>query len=98
MATFGQGWTNLDFPIRKAKIIRMTSEQFEDLLRRVRSWPEQRREDAARLLLAIEAQDVTEYALSPEERADIEEALREVDRGEIASDAEVAEVFHRYRR
>jgi hypothetical protein len=76
----------------------MTGEQFEDLMRRVRSWPQARREDAARILLAMEAQDVTEYVLSPDERADIEEALGEADRGEIASDAEVAEVFRRFRR
>jgi hypothetical protein len=76
----------------------MTSEQFDDLISRVRSWPQSRQEDAARILLAMEAQDVTEYVLSPDERADIEEALGEADRGEIASDAEVAEVFHRFRR
>jgi len=78
--------------------MRMTGEQFESLVQRVRSWPKARRDDAALLLLAMEAQDVTEYALSPEERADIEEALGEVERGEIASDDEVAEVFRRYRR
>ncbi len=75
----------------------MTGEQFDDLLRRVRSWPKARREDAARILVAMEAQDVTEYALSAEERADIEEALRELDRGDIASGSEVAEAFHRVR-
>jgi hypothetical protein len=75
----------------------MTSEQFDDLIRRVRAWPRARREDAARVLLAMEAQDVTEYVLSPEERADIDQALSEVDRGEIATDAEVTEVFRRHR-
>ena len=78
-------------------ITRMTGEQFEDLLRWVRLWPQARRQDAARILLAMEAQDLTEYTLSPGERADIEEALSEADRGEIASESEVAEVFRRLR-
>jgi hypothetical protein len=74
----------------------VTSEQFEALLRRLRSWRENRQKDAAQMRLAMEAQGVTEYALSPEERADLEAALAEIERGEIASDAEVEEVFGRY--
>jgi predicted transcriptional regulator len=76
----------------------MTKEQIENVLERVRTWPQSRQEDAAQVLLAMEAQDVGPYRLSEEERADIEAALAEIDRGEIASDAEVAAVFNRYRR
>ena len=76
----------------------MTKEQIESVLERVRTWPQSRQEDAAQVLLAMEAQDAGPYRLSEEERADIEAALAEVDRGEIASDAEVAAVFNRYRR
>ncbi len=36
------------------------------------------------------------YQLSPEEVADIEDAIDEMERGEVASDAEVAAVFKRY--
>ena len=43
----------------------------------------------------MEAEALGPYRLSEEERADIEAALLEDD---VASDAEVAEVFNRYRR
>jgi hypothetical protein len=75
----------------------MTNEQVEAVLRRAQSWPQSRREDAAQLLLALEAQGTEPYVLSEGERAEIELALDEVSRGEIASDAEVAAVFARHR-
>lgn len=75
----------------------MTRDQINSVLERVHSWPLQRQEDAARLLLAIEAQDTEVYVLSDEERADLSAALDEVERGEVADEAEVAAVFDRYR-
>jgi hypothetical protein len=76
----------------------MTREQIDSILERVRTWPEARQEDAALLLLAMEAQEADPYRLSEEERAEIDEALEEVARGEVASDEEVAAVFNRVRR
>ncbi|HEY4722650.1 MAG TPA: hypothetical protein VII92_12430 [Anaerolineae bacterium] len=76
----------------------MTKEQIDSVLNRVRSWPATRQEDAALLLLAMEAQDSTPYQLSDDEYADIEAALEELARGEVASDEDVAAVFNRYRR
>ena len=38
------------------------------------------------------------YQLSEEELADIEDGLREIERGEVASDAEVKGLFSRLRR
>lgn len=77
--------------------LHMTREQITSVLDRVQSWPKERQEDAARLLLAMEAEGPGEYALSEEERLDIEAALAEVARGEIASDEDVAATFARYR-
>jgi hypothetical protein len=71
----------------------MTKEQIDAILDRVHAWPRSRQEDAARLLLAMEAQDGSTYELSDEERADLEAALEEAAQGEIATDAEVAAVF-----
>jgi hypothetical protein len=71
----------------------MTREQID----RICTSPASRQEDAVLLLLELETQDTTPYRLSPEERADIEAALREVERGEFASEEEVAAVFARYR-
>jgi hypothetical protein len=76
----------------------MTKEQLSAIFDRVRSWPRERQEDAARILLAMEAQDAAPYRLSEDERADIEDALTELARGERASDAEVTALFGRYRR
>ena len=75
----------------------MTKDQIDAVLDRVHSWPKARQEDAARLLLALEAQGQQAYILSVAERADIEVALAEADRGEFASESEVEALFARYR-
>ena len=75
----------------------MNKAQIDSILDRVRTWPEDRQEDAARILLAMEGEDSGVYRLSDEERAEIRAALAEVERGEVASDEEVAAVFNRYR-
>ena len=75
----------------------MTKDQLDAVLDRVHAWPKERQEDAARLLLAMEAGGTDAYVLSDEERADLNEALAEVARGDIASDEEVEAVFARGR-
>ena len=75
----------------------MTKEQIEAIFERVRAWPADRQERAVSLLLAVEAETDEVYALSAEERADLEEALAEMDRGEVASQAEVDAAFRRSR-
>jgi hypothetical protein len=75
----------------------MTRDQIDAILERVRTWPPERQEDAANVLLAMEAEGTAPYELSEEERIDIEEGLREVERGEIASDEEVQAFFARFR-
>lgn len=75
----------------------MTKDQIDAVLNRVHSWPRERQEDAARVLLAMEAEGTGPYLLSQEERADLEDALAEVARGEIASDEEVEALFAPHR-
>jgi hypothetical protein len=75
----------------------MTKDQIDAVLSRIHSWPPARQEDAVRVLLAMEAQELSVYQLSDEENADLDAALEEVARGEIATDAEVASVFARKR-
>lgn len=75
----------------------MTRKQIEALLDRVRAWPQERQEDAARVLFAMEAQDASPYRHSPEERADLDAALEEAARGEFATDEEVEAVFAKFR-
>jgi hypothetical protein len=62
----------------------------------VRAWPKDRQDDAARLLLAMDRRDAEPYKLTPEERAEIDAALDEAERGEFASDQEVAALFQRF--
>jgi putative transposon-encoded protein len=76
----------------------MTKEQIEAVFDRVRTWPLERQEDAAEMLLMMEEQGVEPYELSEEERVEVEAALAEADRGEFATDEEVEAVFNRYRR
>jgi hypothetical protein len=73
----------------------MTKDQLDAVLDRIHSWPQERQEDAVRLLLALEAQDGAVYQLTPEEREDLDAALDEVASGDVASDAEVAALFGR---
>jgi hypothetical protein len=69
----------------------------EQALQAVRQWPAERQNEAAKLLLALDSLGPT-YVGSAEELAAIDEALAQADRGEFATDAEVAEAFARFRR
>ncbi len=74
----------------------MTRDQIRAVLDRVLTWPEERQEEAARILLALEESSGV-YVLSTEEEADLEAADAEIERGEIASDEEVRETFASFR-
>jgi predicted transcriptional regulator len=76
----------------------MSKKDIDAVLDCVRTWPLSRQEDAAQVLLQMEASGTDVDHLSDEERADIQAALEEADRGEFATDEEVAAVFNKYRR
>jgi len=71
----------------------MTKSEIESVLERVKTWPLDRQEDAARTLLRMEELGTTRYVLSQEEEAAIDEA----EASGIASDEEVRAFFDRYR-
>ena len=75
----------------------MTKTEIDAVLDRVRTWPAEKQEDAVRVLLEIEAEGIGFYELSEEELADIEEGLKEIERGEVATDEQVAAMFNRAR-
>jgi len=75
----------------------MTKEEIGTLLERVRTWPLERQEDAAKLLLEIERQDKSIYCLSDEERQAIEKSRAQARRGQFAADEEMAALFALYR-
>ncbi|MBI5131036.1 MAG: hypothetical protein HZA66_16470 [Rhodopseudomonas palustris] len=68
----------------------MTDEQVKEILDRVLTWPRERREDAAQLLLALEAREGEFYRPDDDEWAAIEQGLAQARRGEAASAAEIA--------
>ena len=74
----------------------MTKEQIEAIFDRVRTWPAERLDDVAAVLLAMEEANEDDE-LTDEDWADLEEGLAEADRGEFATDEEVKAVFDRYR-
>lgn len=76
----------------------MTKSEIDEVLERVRTWPLDRQEDAAAMLLRMEEQGTEPYELSEEELADVEAGLEQAERGEFATDEEVEAVFSRYRR
>jgi hypothetical protein len=53
----------------------MTKDQVKGVLDRVLTWPPERQQDAAQLLLVLEAQEGEFYHPSDDERAAIEEGL-----------------------
>ncbi len=71
----------------------MTKQEIEAVLERVRSWPEHRQEDAAKLLLRMEKIGTGFYELSEEE----EKALEEGEASGVASEEEVEAVLNRFR-
>lgn len=75
--------------------MKQISKRLEKALEAVKTWSADRQDTAAEILEHLDSLEAEPYELSPEERADLEEALEEVKRGEIASDAEVAAVFAR---
>jgi predicted transcriptional regulator len=75
----------------------MTREQQTAVLDRAKSWPSEQLEEAVEILLALESRAKGVYRLSDEERVDVLRGLEEADRGEFATDEEVAAVFKRFR-
>ena len=70
----------------------MTKEDLEAVFDRIRAWPPEKQQLAMEAFQLIEARQSLIYELSDDERADLEEAIAEMDRGEVASDDDVEAV------
>jgi hypothetical protein len=73
----------------------MTAKDIEDLMERVRHWPERRQQDAAEVLLEMERQDTNGYRLTnaqAEEVARIQRDIRE-GKGQFATDEQMAALW-----
>ncbi len=74
----------------------MTKQGLEILLERVATWPDEAQEELVRSLADIEHKHLGVYRLSEDERTAVRRGLQEIRQGKIATDDEVAAVFHRY--
>lgn len=74
----------------------MTKEQIKSVLDRVLTWPPERQEEAAGLLLMLEAQEGELYHPSDEEWAAIQEGLEQARRGEFVPEEEMQALWKRY--
>ena len=63
----------------------MTEDQVKEVLDRVLTWPRERQEDAAQLLLALEAREGELYHPDDEEWLAIEEGFAQAKRGAFVS-------------
>jgi hypothetical protein len=67
----------------------------KQLLEQLDSWPPEDQEELADYARQIEARRAGVYHATPEELQAIDEAIAELDRGEVASDAAVHAKFRR---
>jgi hypothetical protein len=70
----------------------------QQALEAVRDWPQDRQNEAAELLLALDRLGTTPYRATADELRAIDEALQQVARGERATPAQVEEAFARFRK
>ena len=73
------------------------SKSLETLMERAASWPDEAQAELVRFMIDTEAKHFGVFRLDDEDRARIERSLAAADRGEFASDEEVAALFRRYR-
>ena len=70
----------------------------KQLLEQLDSWPPEDQEELADYARQIEARRAGVYHATPEELQAIDEAIAELDRGEVASDAAVRAAYAKFRR
>jgi predicted transcriptional regulator len=73
----------------------MTSSEIKSVLDRVLSWPSDKQQVAAEFLRMLESQPEF-YEPTEEEMAAIREGLAQAERGEFASDDEVAALWRKF--
>ncbi|HWZ40138.1 MAG TPA: hypothetical protein VNY08_17740 [Bradyrhizobium sp.] len=73
----------------------MAAKNLEQLMERMRHWPERRQEDAAEVLLEMERQDTSSYRLTDAQAQEVARIQRDVRNGKatFATDEEMAELW-----
>ena len=67
----------------------------KQMLQTIESWPPEDQQALAEAAREIEAERTGVYVMSPEEESPVEEGLAQADRGEFASDDEIAALWRR---
>jgi hypothetical protein len=81
----------------------MKPKAIDELIERVKNWPPGAQGDLAQAVLTIEAELERgaydePYVPTAEEREALEQALKQADAGQFASEAEIKALFAKYRR
>jgi hypothetical protein len=74
----------------------MTNDQIKAVLERVLTWPPERQQDAADMLIRLEAQEGEFYHPSEDEWAAIQEGVEQVRQGDIVSVEEMEAFWKRH--
>jgi hypothetical protein len=69
----------------------------QKLLEQMQSWPEEDQDELAEYARDIEARRTGVYSATAEELRAIDEAIAELDRGEVAGEADVRAAFAKFR-
>ncbi|TQF28276.1 hypothetical protein [Bradyrhizobium sp. UNPA324] len=77
----------------------MAASDLRNLLERAQTWSEEAQNELVAIASEIENELLGgEYLATQEELRSIDAALASIDRGEVATDAEVAEAFAKFQR
>lgn len=68
----------------------------QEAMEKLSQLPDGRQDELARMLIDVAASDLQPYQLTDEQLAAVDEALAQADRGEFATDEEIAEVWKRF--
>jgi hypothetical protein len=68
----------------------------EQAVQKLSQLPKGRQDELARTLIDVAASDLSPYKFTAEEAQQIEEAMAQADRGEFASDTEIAAMWKRF--
>jgi hypothetical protein len=76
----------------------MTETDLQNLLARVRSWPEQAQNELVAVANQIESELKGDYAATHGELQAIDAAMASIDTGEAATDLEIEAAFAKFRK
>ena len=65
----------------------------QEAMKKLSQLPEGRQNELAEMLIDVAASDLSPYQLTPKERAAVKEGIAQADRGEFATDEEVAQMW-----